>query len=92
MKRVAPLIAAIAILIAAVGYSYTHVAALNNSASIYKSKSQALKDCSAKIPDSSTSQGESYATVNSYIPSSSRNTTNYTKYPAFDRCMATKGY
>lgn len=90
MKNIALIVISFAVLLASGTYAYTSLfkSTDRNRETAY---SQALKDCADKIPDSKTAQGTIHnPTGNSFFnPVSS---TEYSVYPAFDRCIAGKGF
>lgn len=93
MKKVVyPL--AIAILIISVFYAFNIIAQRHNAARY----SLALRACSSKIPNTSTSTDSKLGSAPKYFASESvldqtqTTYTSYSRYPAFDRCLATKGF
>ena len=93
MKNIALAIIAVALLLASGVYTYSEV--FKQTDSRVAARSQALKDCSSKIPDSETSEGRArpQASNNSYLSAiGPSDTTEYSLYPSFDRCMAGKGF
>lgn len=94
LKTISLLIISIALLGSSGTFVY-QVILMNNNSNL---RNSALKSCSNKIPSSATSVQKTYRVTDDPLPGStglyrSEEVVNsYSQYPAFDRCMADKGF
>lgn len=96
LKNITLLCLTIAALVASGTFTYLTI----TNISLADAHSRALRECAEKIPDISNSLNSSEYRVerggqsNTLVGYDVRNTiyTNFSNYPAFDRCLASKGF